>query len=181
VYIQQEEENSVECKKYVVVKVGRKFVYVCPKEYADNSKYEYMWISFKKPDYTELYLEENCAYGRRRILFPTQSQKNEFIEERELKMWLSHIVLNERRQGKYTLDQLRKVKRVLTGADKNNDEKSLYVVRTRDNEFILCIRAANEENAIKEASKFTDDTSDIDWDSCDWIAEKCDNIDIIEG
>lgn len=181
VYIQQREGNLAEYEKYVVVKVGRKFVYVCPEEYMGKSDYEYMWISFKKPNYTELYLEENCEYGWKRRLFPTAKAKNEFVEERELIMWLSGIVLNELRQEKYTLDQLRRVKRVLTDTDKNNGEKNLYVTKTRDNEIILCIRADNEGDAIKEASKCTDGTSDIDWDSCDWIAEKCDNIDIIEG
>lgn len=124
VYIQQKEGNSVECEKYVVVKVGRKFVYVCSEEYASNSNCEYMWIGFKKPNYTESYLEENCEYGWKRRLFPTAKAKNEFIEERELIMWLSGIVLNELRRGEYTLDQLRKVKQVLTSADDGCNERA---------------------------------------------------------
>ena len=89
--------------KYVVDKVGRKYVTV---RTAWESKFE-------KAAYNEdgNYLIEACEIGEKRKLFKTRCEVEEYIERKELALWLGCISTGK--AEKYTLEQLRKVKEIL--------------------------------------------------------------------
>lgn len=56
-------------------------------------------------------LMQDIDYGDRRILCPSRTDANNYIEKSELQHWIGKITWSKTR--KYTLEQLRKVKQIL--------------------------------------------------------------------
>lgn len=85
-----------------IAKVGRQYVTL---KDPGNTKY----AVHGKADY----LVEVINYGVPRYLFPSEKAAKEYLEKRELEVWLKGALRTI--DGKYSLEQLRKVKAVLRG------------------------------------------------------------------
>ena len=102
-------KNETQPKEVYVVYVDRKYVDI---SYMPNGECA---VSFKRTDYGTdnacPYLEENKDWGNRSYLFKTRKAFEEYQEYQALQQWLFHF---EFKNGNYTLEQLRKIKRILT-------------------------------------------------------------------
>ena len=85
-----------------VVKIGRKYVTTA-----------YGASQFEKHPNIDYALLEHIDYGNCSYLFPTRKEAEEFVERCELTRWLSEATRGSYRL-RYTLDQLRGVKAILT-------------------------------------------------------------------
>lgn len=102
----------------VVTKVGRKYVSVAPANGSYESKYR------ECDDTTQRYLIEQTEYGSPRLLFPSAHAADLYAEREDLKFWL----VKEAGWGsvhKYTLEQLREVRRILESERPVNGPLSL--------------------------------------------------------
>ena len=89
-----------------VVKVGRKYVTVSGS-----------WgMQFKETSESRPYLVEHTEYGAPRLLFPSSEAVDEYREREELKVWVRTAVGCDK-IDRYTLAQLREVKKILEGDD----------------------------------------------------------------
>jgi len=87
-----------------VVKIGRKYVTI-----SGN------WaMQFKETHESRPYLVEHTEYGAPRILFPSREAVDDYIKREELKTWVRTAVGWDK-IGRYTLAQLRAVKKILEG------------------------------------------------------------------
>lgn len=90
--------------KEEVVKVGRKYVTV-------NKKW---CIRFEETYKSGPYLIEKTEIGARMLLFPSEDAVHEYMEREELKKWM-HMAADWGNIDRYTLAQLRAVKKILEG------------------------------------------------------------------
>lgn len=81
-----------------VAKVGRKYVTL-----TSGSKYASCECEFG--------LYEECDWGDRRYLCPSETDAKMLIEKRELGLWLNNLKIFK--NEKYSLEQLRQVKEIL--------------------------------------------------------------------
>lgn len=87
-----------------VVKIGRKYVTT-----SGN------WaMQFKETHESRPYLVEHAEYGVPRLLFPSREAVDEYREREELKTWV-RTAAGWEKIDRYTLAQLREVKRILEG------------------------------------------------------------------
>lgn len=92
-----------------VVKIGRKYVTI-------NGNWG---LKFKEVNKSRPYLVEHTEYGSPRLLFPSRKEVNNYIEREELKTWVRTAVAWDK-IDRYTLAQLREVKRILEGENTND-------------------------------------------------------------
>lgn len=91
-----------------VEKVGRKYVTIGG-----------LWGGrFKETSESIPYLVEQTEYGSPRFLFPSEQAFNEYKEREELKEWVRKTAGWDK-INRYTLDQLRAVKKILEGEENN--------------------------------------------------------------
>ena len=89
-----------------VVKIGRKYVTI-----SGN------WaMQFKETHESNPYLVEHTEYGAPRLLFPSHEAVDDYIEREELKTWV-WTAAGWEKIDRYTLAQLRAVKKILEEAD----------------------------------------------------------------
>ncbi|MBR1616317.1 MAG: hypothetical protein IJ673_12705 [Treponema sp.] len=88
-----------------VEKIGRKYVTV------KRGTYE---IRFGVQGETKPYLVENTEYGAPRLLFPSEEDMNRYNELCDLKRWVGEAA-GWSKIGRYSLEQLRAVKKILEG------------------------------------------------------------------
>lgn len=91
-----------------VVKVGRKYVTV-----RTTGRHE---MKFEETFGSRLYLLEKTEYGAARLLFSSNEAIEAHKEKRELEKW-ARDVFSLSRAERYTLAQLRAVKKILEEAD----------------------------------------------------------------
>lgn len=70
------------------------------------------WIH-RYMDWNSEYLHEKTEWGKSTLLFKTRQAAEEYIEKKELSSWLGIMSISA--AEKYSLDQLRKVKKILDG------------------------------------------------------------------
>ena len=92
-----------------VVKIGRKYVTI-------NGNWG---LKFKEVNKSRPYLVEHTEYGSPRLLFPSREEVDNYIEREELKTWVRTAVAWDK-IDRYTLAQLREVKRILEGENTND-------------------------------------------------------------
>lgn len=92
--------------KVTVSKIGRKYVTV-----TTDGRWE---MQFEEVSEGVEYLREHTEYGAPRILFPSSGAVAEYLEREDLKRWVQQAVGWDK-IGRYTLEQLREVKRILEG------------------------------------------------------------------
>ena len=89
-----------------VVKIGRKYVTISGS-----------WgMQFKETGSSRPYLVEHTEYGAPRLLFPSREAVDEYREREELKTWV-RTAAGWDKIDRYTLAQLRAVKKILEEAD----------------------------------------------------------------
>lgn len=103
--------NTVISKKepveVTVSKTGRKYVTV-----TTGGRWE---MRFEETFIEDLpYLREKTEYGAPRMLFPSSTAAAEYLEHEDLKRWVQQAVGWDK-IGRYTLEQLREVRRILEG------------------------------------------------------------------
>lgn len=98
--------------KVTVSKIGRKYVTV-----TTGGNWE---MQFEEVGEGVGYLREHTEYGAPKILFPSSDAVAEYIERNELKRWVQQATGWDK-ISRYTLEQLRAVKRILEGGQ--NDLK----------------------------------------------------------
>ena len=91
--------------KAEVAKVGRKYVTISGR-----------WGErFREAHNRDMpYLIEETEYGSPRLLFPSEDAVREYQEREELKEWV-RVAAGWDKIGRYTLEQLRDVKKILEG------------------------------------------------------------------
>lgn len=95
-----------------VVKIGRKYVTI-----SGN------WATqFKETHESRPYLIEHMEYGAPRLLFPSREAVDDYIEREELKTWV-RTAAGWEKIDRYTLAQLRAVKKILEGDDNEQKEE----------------------------------------------------------
>lgn len=92
--------------EYVVISVGRKYVKAAPKNSQNYPKEFYL------NNITDEYLYENRDWGYREMLFLTKEAAGGYIEKEALLFWLRNLTYYLR-DDKYSLEQLREVKKIL--------------------------------------------------------------------
>lgn len=70
-------------------------------------------IKYCKEDYLAEGLVESSEYGERAYIFPTKEEAEKYIEKNNLLEWMRSLNFVSGRE--YTLEQLRKVKKILEG------------------------------------------------------------------
>lgn len=105
------ERNKHHATAAEVVKVGRKYVTI-----SGHWEQKFKDTSERRP-----YLIENTEYGAPRLLFPSKKAVDEYVEREELKIWLQKAA-GWARIDRYTLAQLRAVKKILEGAGASGEE-----------------------------------------------------------
>lgn len=90
-----------------VAKVGRKYVTVS--HTGGGSEERYKALESEKFGY----LVEDKEYGERNILFSSQQAADEYIEKEELKCWFMKMMYGWEKLDRYTITQLRAVKKIL--------------------------------------------------------------------
>lgn len=103
--------NTVVSKKepteVTVSKIGRKYVTV-----TTSGRWE---MRFEETFIEDLpYLRENTDRGAPRLLFPSSDAVAEYLELEDLKRWVQQAAGWDK-IGRYTLEQLREVRRILEG------------------------------------------------------------------
>lgn len=103
--------NTVISKKepveVTVSKIGRKYVTV-----TTGGRWE---MQFEETFIEDLpYLREKTEYGAPRMLFPSSIEAAEYLEREDLKRWVQQAAGWDK-IGRYTLEQLRAVRRILEG------------------------------------------------------------------
>ena len=73
-------------------------------------------MRFKETHESRPYLVEHTEYGAPRILFPSREAVDDYIEREELKTWV-RTAAGWEKIDRYTLAQLRAVKKILEEAD----------------------------------------------------------------
>ena len=99
-------EPAYKIDEYIVISVGRKYVK------ASSKKAPGFAIEFYQDSITDNYLYENKDWGNRKMLFLTREDTEGYIEKGRLRRWLSDV-MNFRKNYKYSLVQLREVKKIL--------------------------------------------------------------------
>lgn len=101
--------NTVISKKepveVTVSKIGRKYVTV-----TTGGRLEMQFEETFIEDFP--YLCEKTEFGAPRMLFPSSIAAGEYLEREDLKRWVQQAV-EWNKIGRYTLEQLREVKRIL--------------------------------------------------------------------
>jgi hypothetical protein len=92
--------------KAEVAKVGRKYVTISG---AWGERFREAYNDRNMP-----YLIEETEYGSPRLLFPSEDAVREYREREELKEWV-RVAAGWDKIGRYTLEQLRAVKKILEG------------------------------------------------------------------
>lgn len=105
---------TVTSKKEPVVvtvsKIGRKYVTV-----TTGGRWE---MQFEEVGEGVGYLRENTDRGAARMLFPSSDAVADYLEREDLKRWVQQAT-GWNKIGRYTLEQLREVRRILEGRDQN--------------------------------------------------------------
>lgn len=96
--------SKTEPVEVTVSKIGRKYVTVTT---GGNWK-----MQFEEVGKGAGCLREHTEYGAPRILFPSSIAAAEYLEREDLKRWVQQAVGWDK-IGRYTLEQLREVKRIL--------------------------------------------------------------------
>lgn len=103
-------ETKFQTYEAQVVKVGRKYVTI-----SGSWKLQFKEATERRP-----YLVEQTEIGPPRFLFPSQKAVDDYREREELKAWLWRAVGWEK-TDRYTLGQLREVKKILDGPPPNGE------------------------------------------------------------
>jgi len=91
----------------IVSKIGRKYVTV-----TTGGRWEIQFGETFIADHP--YLRENTNRGASRMLFPSSDAVSEYLEREDLKRWVQQATGWDK-IGRYTLGQLRAVRRILEG------------------------------------------------------------------
>ena len=94
--------------EYVVISVGRKYVKASPKGILNYPREFYL------DNIADEYLYENKDWGYREMLFLTKEAAEGYIEKEALLLWFRNTTYILR-DDKYSLEQLREVKKILEG------------------------------------------------------------------
>lgn len=99
------ERGGTPVKEVEIAKVGRKYVTIGGR-WGERFRET---VGKNKP-----YLIEEAEYGSPRLLFPTEDAVRDYMEREKLKEWV-RIAAGWEKIDRYTLEQLRAVKKILEG------------------------------------------------------------------
>lgn len=102
--------SSMDITEVTVAGVGRCYVTI-------SGPWERKFQNWEKE-----YLFEKVDCGEAALLFKTKEDAEEYIEKCELALWLGNISINQ--AEKYSVEQLRKVKEILSGQSVEDTEKT---------------------------------------------------------